>query len=97
MVCVDYNFDLYREEDIPRDVFTTLRRGLLVDIKGARAQAWAQRPRPTYSGGSGAQTYIDGILMDPHVALLVQYEAVIKKAGLPGHSLRRVIVNLDMA
>ena len=97
MVCADCNFDLSREEDIPRYVFTALHRGLLVDIMGAQAEAPPQRPRPTYVGGLGTETRIDGILMDRRVASLVQYEAVIKKAGLLGHSALRVTVNLDMA
>ena len=97
MVCADCSFDLSREEDIPWDVLTALRRGLLLDIMGARAEARAQRPRPAYVGGSGTETRIDGILMDPRVALWVQYEAAIKKAGVPGHSLLRVTLNLDMA
>ena len=57
-------------------------------------------PTPTHTHThthAGAETRIDGILTDPRVASLVHEERVIKKPGLPGHSLLRVSISLDMA
>ena len=48
MICADYNFKMSNEGDMPRQVFTALRRGLLVDIVRARAEARGQQPKPTF-------------------------------------------------
>ena len=88
---------LSNENDMPREMFMVLRKGLLVDVMSARAEARGHQPCPTYQGGSGTETRIDGILIDPRVASLVQYERVIKKPRLPGHSLLRKDISLDMA
>ena len=79
IICADLNFRLSDESDMPRGMFTALRKGLLVDIMRARAEARGRQPGPTYQGGSGTETRIDGILTDPRVASLVQDERVIKK------------------
>ena len=97
ILCADFNFRLCDENDMPREVFTVLRKGLLVDVMRARAEARGHHPCPTYPGGSGTETRIDGLLTDPRVASLVQNERVITKAGLPGHSLLRIDISLDMA
>ena len=49
------------------------------------------------NGGSGTETRIDGIMMDPSWASLVLDERVVKKLGLPGHSVLQVDITLDMA
>ena len=97
IICADFNFRLSDENDMPREMFTALRKGLVVDVMRARAEARGHQPCPTYQGGSGAETRIDGILTDPRVASLVHEERVIKEPGLPGHSLLRVSISLDMA
>ena len=97
MICAGCNFRLSLEGDMPRQVFTVLRKGLLVDSMRARAEARGQKPSPTYPAGTGARTRIDGILMDPRVATLVQQERVVHRPGLPGHDLLSVIIALDMA
>ena len=97
IICADFNFRLSDENDMPREMFTALRKGLLVGVMRARAEARGRQPCPTYQGGSGTETRIDGILTDPRVASLVHEERVIKKPGLPGHSLLRVSISLDMA
>ena len=68
-----------------------------MDVMRARAEARGCQPCLTYQGGSGTETRIDGILTDPRVASLVQDEMVIKKPGLPGHSLLRVDISLDIS
>ena len=97
IICADFNFRVSDENDMPREMFIALRKGLLVDVMRARAEARRHQPCPTYQGGSGAEIRIDGILTDPRVASLVHEERVIKKPGLPGHSLLRVSISLDMA
>ena len=74
-----------------------LRKGRLVDIMRARAEAGGQQPNPTYQAGTGARTQIDGIFTDPRVAAMVKEERVVPKPELPGHDLLRVIIALDMA
>ena len=68
-----------------------------MDIRRARARARGHQPCPTYQGGSGTETRIYGILTNPRVVSLVQDERVIKKRGLPGHSILRIDISLDMA
>ena len=97
IICADFNSRLSDESDLPREIFTALRRGLLVDIMRVRAEAGGCQPSPTYQGSSGTETRIDDMLTNPRVASLVQDERVIKKPGLPGHSLLRVDISLDMA
>ena len=75
---------------MPREVFTALRRGMLVDIMRARAEVQGQHPAPTFHGGTGAETRTDVVPTDPWVALLVQEGRVVRKQGLPRHSLLRV-------
>ena len=87
IICADFNFRLSNEIDMPREMFTALRKGLLVDVMRACAESPGHQPCPTYQGGSGTETPIDGIVIDPRVASLVQEERAIKKPGLPGHSL----------
>ena len=42
MICADCNFQMSDEGVMPREVFTALRRGLLVDIMRTRAEARGQ-------------------------------------------------------
>ena len=97
LICADCNFPLSHEGELPREVFTAFRKGLLVDIMRARAEARGQQPSPTYHGAAGAATRIDGVLVDPRVASLILKDAVIRKPGLPAHSLLHVDVDIDMA
>ena len=97
IICADFNFRLSYESEMPREMFMALKKGLLVDIMRARAEVRRRQPSPTYQGSSGTETRIDGILTDPRVASPVQDERVIKKPRLPGHSLLRVDISLDMA
>ena len=39
IICADFNFRLSDENDMPREMFTALRKGLLVDVMRARAEA----------------------------------------------------------
>ena len=48
IICADFNFRLSDENDMPREMFTALRKGLLVDVMRARAEARGHQPCPTY-------------------------------------------------
>ena len=94
---MDCNFRLSNEGYMPKEVFTVLRKGLLVDMMRARAEARGQQPIPTYQAGTGARTRMHGILTNPNVAALVQEEPVVPEPALPGHDLLSVGIALDMA
>ena len=81
---------------MPREVFTVLRKGLLVDIMRLGGGTWAAT-QPTYQAGTGARTRIDGIFTDPRVAPMVQEERVVPKRWPPGHDLLSVTIALYMA
>ena len=97
IICADFAFRLSDENNMPRKMFTALRKGLLVDVMRARAEARRHQLCPTHQGGSGTETRIHGILTHPRVASPVQDERVIRKPRLPGHSLLRIDIGLDMA
>ena len=61
ILCADFNFSLSDESNMPREMFTALRKGLLVNIMRARAEALGRRPSLTYHVGLGTETRIDGL------------------------------------
>ena len=48
IICADFNFRLSDESDMPREMSTALRKGLLVDIMRAPAEARGRQPSLTY-------------------------------------------------
>ena len=48
IICVDCIFQVSDEGDMPREMITVLRKGLLVDIMRTQAEARGQRPSPNY-------------------------------------------------
>ena len=48
IMCADCNFQLSDEGDMPREIFTSFRKGLLVDVMRTRAEARGQQPDRCY-------------------------------------------------
>ena len=55
MVCADFNFEPSNEYAIPREYFTTIRMGQMMDVMQHRAQTRGQDPLNMCSGGPRGQ------------------------------------------
>ena len=94
MVCAECNFPLDNENAMPEKYFMAVKVGSLVDVMNCRAGARGELPDHTYDAGLAGGTRIDGILLDPKLALAITKDGVRAVPGLPSHS--KLSINLEV-
>ena len=95
MICADFRFELGNDDAMPKELFTAKHMRRLVDVMHSRAHAAGRRAQPTFHGGQHEGTRIDGIMMDPRLFTAMTVATTTPIAGLPGHSLLKVALDMD--